>query len=75
MYPGVAFESDHPGVSVKENDWYYAIFACQTHTASATLVVSGDVAPGTQVTLTARVAMINQECPDAYAIEIPLTIQ
>lgn len=74
MYPGVAFESDHEGVNIHENDWYYAIFACQTHPASATIEVSPEVAPGTQVTLTARVAMLGQECPDTYAIEIPLTV-
>jgi hypothetical protein len=75
MYPGVDFTSDHPGVSVKWYDWYYAIFACQTHPAGANVVVAKDVAPGTQVTITARVAMLGAECPLARSIQIPLTIQ
>jgi hypothetical protein len=75
MYPGVEFTSDHPGVSVTWNDWYYAIFACQTHAAGATVIVGNDVAPGSHVTITARVAMLGSECPSANAIQIPLTIQ
>jgi hypothetical protein len=75
MYPGVEFTSDHPGVSVSHNDWYYAIFACQTHPTSATAVISSDVPAGTQVTVTARAAMLNEVCPDAHSIKITLTIQ
>lgn len=75
MYPGVQFTSDHPGVKVTYNDWYYAIFACQTHPASGTVEVASDVAPGTVVTITARVASLNTECPDANSIEIPITIE
>ena len=74
MYPGVSFESDAPGVSVQEDDWYYAISPCDSYDAAATLEVSPGVSPGTVVTITARVAMVNTECPNAYAIEIPLTI-
>jgi hypothetical protein len=71
----VAFSSDHPGVSVKEDTWYYAIFACQTHPTFATGVVASDVAPGTVVTITARVAMLGNVCAEANAIEIPISIQ
>ena len=74
-YPGVSFESDHPGVSVQHDDWYYAIFACASYEASGTITVASDVPSGTEVTITARVAMLNQECPEAHSIEIPIVVQ
>jgi hypothetical protein len=71
-YPGVIFESDNPGVTLSGQDWLYAILACQTQplTGHATF----DVPAGTTVTITARVAMLNQDCPDAAAIEFPVSV-
>ncbi len=73
-YPGVIFETAAAGVTVSSNDWFYAILACQSNPVSAAIAVGGDVAPGTVVTITARVAMLNHDCPDAYAIEVPITV-
>jgi len=75
MYPGVKFESDQPGVSVQENDWYYGIFACASYDASAKGQVDASVKPGTVVTLTARAAMLNTDCPGAPALKIQLTVK
>jgi hypothetical protein len=75
MYPGVYFESDNPEVTVNYVDWYYAIAGCQTLDANATASFGASLAPGTMVTITARVGMLNTDCPDAYAIEIPIQIQ
>lgn len=74
VYPGVKFESDNVGVTIKENDWYYAIAACASYDASATGKVDPSVAPGTVVTLTARVAMLNNDCPSAPSLKVKLTI-
>lgn len=74
-YPGVKFESDHPGVSIKENDWYYGIFACTSYDASASGKVDGSVKPGTVVTLTARAAMLNTECPSAPSLTLKVTVE
>jgi hypothetical protein len=71
MYPGVDFKSDQPGVSVKWNDWYYAIAACE-RIAGATAVISTTF-HGTQVTITARVACNTSVRPPTDPD--PLTIQ
>jgi hypothetical protein len=73
-YPGVIFETAAAGVTVSSNGWFYAIFACQSNPMIASIAVGGDVAPGTVVTITARVAMLNHDCPDAYAVEVPITV-
>ncbi len=73
-YPGVNFETAAAGVTVSSGDWFYGIAACQSNPVTASIVVGGNVAPGTVVTITARVAMLNHECPDAYAIEVPITV-
>lgn len=74
-YPGVIFTTDHPGVSVSAQDWFYAIFACQSMDVAATITVGSDVAPGTVVSLRAQVAMLNTDCPGAYAISVPIEIE
>jgi len=42
---------------------------------SAQIVVDSSVSPGTVVHVEAQVAMLNTDCPDAYAISIPIEIQ
>jgi hypothetical protein len=74
FYPGVLFETTTAGVTVSATDWFYAILPCQTDAVSAQITIGSDVPPGTLVTITARVAMLNHDCPDAYSIEIPFTV-
>lgn len=74
-YPGVRFVSASESVTVKENDWYYGIAACQTQPVSATGEISPSAKAGTVVTVTARVGMLNEECPNAPALEIPISIE
>lgn len=74
FYPGVNFTTTTAGVTVNHNDWLYAILACQNVPVSAQIAIGSDVAPGTVVTITARVAMLNNDCPDTYAVEIPITV-
>jgi hypothetical protein len=73
-YPGVIFQTAAPGLTVSSEDWYYAIFACQTHTVTAHIELASDIPPGTVAVITARVAMINKDCSDAYAIDIPIKV-
>jgi len=75
MYPGVTFESDDPGVVLTGGDWFYAIFACDSYVTAIHAEVASDVPAGTVVNITARAAMLNQECPAAPSVKIPLTIQ
>ena len=74
MYPGVYFESSDVGVTVKEDDWYYGIGACQTLPVTAHATFASNIPSGSIVTITARVGMIGQPCPDAYEIAIPITV-
>jgi len=74
FYPGVLFETTTAGVTVSSNDWFYAILPCQIDQVIAAITVDNNVAPGTVVMITARVAMLNHDCPDAYSITIPLMV-
>ena len=73
-YPGVIFETAAAGVSVSSNNWLYGMVACQSSPMRASITVGDNVAPGTVVTITASVAMLHHVCPDAYAIEVPITV-
>ena len=73
-YPGVIFETAAAGVTMSSTGWFYAILACQSNPVIASIAVGSDVAPGTVVTITARVAMLNHDCPGAYAVEVPITV-
>ncbi len=75
MYPGVKFTSDHPGVSIKENDWFYGIFGCQSYDASATGQIEANVPSGTVVKLTAQAAMLNSDCPEAPSVTYTLSVE
>ncbi|WP_170229850.1 hypothetical protein [Polyangium fumosum] len=74
-YPGVVFTSDHPGVDVGDAFWFYGIFACDVMSAGGYVKVASDVAPGTVVTVTARVGILHEDCPNAYAIQVPIEVQ
>ncbi len=74
FYPGVVFESDHAGVTVTSDDWFYAILPCQIDHVAAQLTVASDVPAGTLVKITARAAMLNDACLDAPAIVIPILV-
>jgi hypothetical protein len=73
-YPSVVFTSDNPGVTLSTGAQFYAILACETLDAPATLAVGANVAPGTTVTVKAQVAMLGATCPNAYAIAVPIMI-
>ena len=74
-YPGVEFATKNPMVGVQADTWYYAILPCGEMPATATIKVAPDTAPGTIVTIRAQIAMLNQKCPDAFTIEIPVKVQ
>lgn len=74
-YPGVTFESNHPGVSISGPEWFYGIFGCTSYDVGAQGKVDGSVKSGTVVEVTARVAMLNEDCPSAPSIKIQLTVK
>jgi hypothetical protein len=73
-YPGVIFESSSDSVTVSADDWFYGISSCATNVVFAHVNIASDVPAGTVVTITARVAMLNHECPDAPSLVIPFTV-
>lgn len=73
-YPGVKFKSDHPGVTVSEDNWFYAVLACESYEMTGSVTVADSVAPGTKVTITAQVAMLNSDCPKAHQIALLQTV-
>jgi hypothetical protein len=73
-YPGVTFKTFDPGVAVKSEDWLYAILPCQSYPMNAYIELASDIKPNTVITIVAQVAMLNQDCPDAYAIKIPIEV-
>ena len=74
-YPGVTFVVDDPRVSVGGEDWRYGMVACSAEEFHARLGVPADVPLGAVVTITARAAMLPDECPDANTLGIPVTIR
>ena len=74
-YPGVKFASDDANVSIKDNDWNYAILACTSLEILATIHVALSAKPGSIVHFTAQAAMISTDCPHAPALVIPVMIE
>ncbi len=74
-YPGVKFESDHPGVSLSGTDWFYGIFGCSSYEVAAQGKVDASVKSGTVIELRARAAMLNEECPSAPSLTLKLTVK
>ncbi|MBI5488885.1 MAG: hypothetical protein HY905_16245 [Deltaproteobacteria bacterium] len=74
-YPGVTFLADDPRVTVGSDDWRYGMAACSAEEYHARLSVPADMPSGTMVTVTARAAMLPDECPDANILDIPITVR
>lgn len=74
-YPGVTFAVDDPRVTVGSDDWRYGMFACSADEYHARLTVAAEVPSGTVVTVTARAAMLPDECPEANTLEIPIVVR
>lgn len=74
-YPGVEFSTKSTVAGVQSDTWYYAILPCTELAATGTIKVAPDAAPGTVVTIRAQIAMLNQTCPDALAIDVPVKVQ
>ena len=74
-YPGVAFSSDDPRVTVGSADWRYGMSACSAEEFHTRLSVPVGIPAGSVVTVTARAAMLPDECPAANSLDIPVTIR
>ena len=74
-YPGVKFVSDDAHVTIKENDWFYAIAGCTSYVMRATIHIAPEAKPGSIVNITAQSAMMNVDCPHAPSIVIPIMIE
>ena len=74
FYPGVDFESDTPGVTVHDEQ-FFAVLACSSNQATTTVQVDSSVPPGTEVTLTASVSMLNQQCSETDDLSYTFKVQ
>lgn len=73
-YPWVKFSSDNPAVEVESSSQLYGIGACQRIEVGAQIKVAATVPPGTVVHVTAQVAAMNNNCPEAFSISFPIEI-
>jgi hypothetical protein len=73
-YPGVEFTATNPAMTLDATTWFYAILPCTELLSTAGMKVAADVPPGTMVTIHAQIAMLNQKCPDTFAVDIPVTV-
>lgn len=74
-YPNVIFSSDVAGVTVTNEAMLYGIGPCDTYPMATLVTVGAGVPKGTVVHIGAQVAMLSLECPDAFAITVPLQVQ
>lgn len=73
-YPLVTFSSDVPGVTVSNEAMLYGIGPCDSYPMSTLVTVDASVPKGTVVTIGAQVGMLGMECPDAFALAIPVLV-
>ena len=74
-YSGVTFTVDNPEVEMGAPDWLYGIFACDSSNLGVHAKVGAGVAEGTVLHVTAHVAMLNTECPDANSVTFPVEVK
>jgi hypothetical protein len=73
MYPYVAFMGQS-GLFVGDPQYFYAVPQCDAMPASTHVDVSPYLNPGMTLYLTAQVAALNTECPDAPSISIAVVL-
>lgn len=73
-YPGAKFSTDHGGASIAPDTWLFGIAGCETAVLSAYATFSNDITKGTVVNVTAKVAMLNGDCPDTSSLVIPIEV-
>lgn len=73
-YPGVEFASKGAAVSVQADTWYYAILQCGELPTTGTIEIAPDASPGTTVMVRAQIAMLNEKCTNAFAIDVPINV-
>jgi hypothetical protein len=73
-YPGVTFTADRADVTIGNTDWRFALSACHSARFQASATFGPSIPVGTTVRITARVAMLNRDCPGAHAIALDVTV-
>lgn len=74
FYPGVDFETDTPGVTVNDEQ-FFAVLPCGTNETSSNVEVDASVPAGTEVTITATVMMLNEQCTGTDSVSYKFTVQ
>ena len=72
-YPGVDFESNTQGVTVTDEQ-FFAVLACGTNQTTSHVEVDSSVPAGTEVTITATVTMLNQQCSGTDSVSYKFTV-
>lgn len=73
FYPGVDFETDTPGVTVSDEQ-FFAVLPCGTNQTYSNVEVDSSVPAGTEVTITATVMMLNEQCSDTDSVSYKFTV-
>jgi hypothetical protein len=77
-YPGMLLRTDSPHVVFPaglDGGWNYALLACDSYSSNLVGRVSADAPRGTLVRVTASVASLNQDCPDAPSAVLELRVR
>jgi hypothetical protein len=77
-YPGMLLHTDSRHLvfeNAADGGWHYALLACDTYSSDYVGHVSADAPRGSVVRVTARVAALNQDCPDAPAAVLELPVR
>ena len=72
-YPGVDFESDTQGVTVTDEQ-FFAVLPCGTNETLSNVEIDSTVPSGTEVTITATVMMLNQQCSGTDSVSYKFTV-
>ena len=78
-YPGIDFRALDAGITLDRSGFdgasTYSLQPCESIDGSVAATLSSDLAPGSVVHVTARAATLNQDCPNATTLTIPITIE
>ncbi|MEZ4371846.1 MAG: hypothetical protein R3B07_13515 [Polyangiaceae bacterium] len=72
-YPGVDFESDTQGVTVTDEQ-FFAVLPCGTNETLSNVEIDPSVPSGTEVTISATVTMLNQQCSGTDSVSYKFTV-
>jgi hypothetical protein len=78
-YPGIDFQALDSGITLDRSGFdgasVYSLQPCESIGGSVAATLSGALTPGSVVHVTAQAATLNQDCPSAIKLTIPIAIE